>query len=56
MTLKGSYVEDLAISPFNGRKLPIIGDSILVDPKFGTGAVKVTIYILNFVVLNFFFK
>ncbi|XP_027367579.1 valine--tRNA ligase, mitochondrial 1 isoform X3 [Abrus precatorius] len=31
-----------AIHPFNGRKLPIICDSILVDPKFGTGAVKIT--------------
>ena len=27
--------------PFNGRKLPIICDAILVDPSFGTGAVKV---------------
>lgn len=34
-----------AIHPFSGRKLPIICDDILVDPKFGTGAVKVsTIY------------
>jgi hypothetical protein len=30
-----------AVHPFNGRKLPIICDAILVDPKFGTGAVKV---------------
>ncbi|KAL2336452.1 hypothetical protein Fmac_010898 [Flemingia macrophylla] len=29
------------IHPFNGRKIPIICDAILVDPKFGTGAVKV---------------
>jgi valyl-tRNA synthetase len=28
--------------PFTGREFPIIGDAILVDPKFGTGAVKVT--------------
>ncbi|KAG6773646.1 hypothetical protein POTOM_020938 [Populus tomentosa] len=28
--------------PFNGRKLPIICDAILVDPSFGTGAVKIT--------------
>ncbi|KAL2333967.1 hypothetical protein Fmac_015180 [Flemingia macrophylla] len=28
------------IHPFNGRKLPIICDAIIVDPKFGTGAVK----------------
>ncbi|GJR12050.1 valine--tRNA ligase, mitochondrial 1 [Tanacetum coccineum] len=31
-----------AIHPFNGRKLPIICDDILVDPNFGTGAVKIT--------------
>ncbi|XP_029118286.1 valine--tRNA ligase, mitochondrial 1 isoform X3 [Elaeis guineensis] len=36
--LHGKY----AIHPFNGRKLPIICDDILVDPKFGTGAVKIT--------------
>jgi valyl-tRNA synthetase len=28
--------------PFVDRLVPIIGDGILVDPKFGTGAVKVT--------------
>jgi valyl-tRNA synthetase len=28
--------------PFNGREIPIVADSILVDPEFGTGAVKVT--------------
>jgi valyl-tRNA synthetase len=28
--------------PFTGREFPVIGDPILVDPKFGTGAVKVT--------------
>jgi valyl-tRNA synthetase len=28
--------------PFVDRELVIIGDAILVDPKFGTGAVKVT--------------
>jgi valyl-tRNA synthetase len=28
--------------PFVGRTLPIITDAVLVDPKFGTGAVKVT--------------
>src|SRR5450432_398233 len=28
--------------PITGRELPIIGDGELVDPKFGTGAVKVT--------------
>ena len=30
-----------AIHPFNGRKLPIICDTIHVDTTFGTGAVKV---------------
>jgi valyl-tRNA synthetase len=28
--------------PFTGRTVPIIADAVLVDPKFGTGAVKVT--------------
>ncbi|KAK3039242.1 hypothetical protein RJ639_027946 [Escallonia herrerae] len=28
-----------AIHPFNGRKLPIVFDAILVDLKFGTGAI-----------------
>jgi valyl-tRNA synthetase len=28
--------------PFGGRTFPIVTDAILVDPKFGTGAVKVT--------------
>jgi valyl-tRNA synthetase len=28
------------IHPFNGRRIPIILDDILVDPKFGTGAGK----------------
>jgi valyl-tRNA synthetase len=28
--------------PLTGREFPIIGDAILVDPAFGTGAVKVT--------------
>src|SRR5262249_44814048 len=28
--------------PFVDRDIPIIADAILVDPKFGTGAVKVT--------------
>ncbi|KAL2328563.1 hypothetical protein Fmac_021990 [Flemingia macrophylla] len=30
-----------AIHPFNGRKLPIICDAILVDPKFGTDDGKI---------------
>ncbi|GAC1467337.1 MAG: valine--tRNA ligase [Isosphaeraceae bacterium] len=28
--------------PLTGREVPILGDPILVDPKFGTGCVKVT--------------
>ncbi len=28
--------------PLVGREIPIIGDGLLVDPKFGTGVVKVT--------------
>jgi valyl-tRNA synthetase len=28
--------------PLTGRKIPVVGDSILVDLEFGTGAVKVT--------------
>jgi valyl-tRNA synthetase len=28
--------------PILGREIPIVGDADLVDPKFGTGAVKVT--------------
>jgi valyl-tRNA synthetase len=31
-----------ALHPFVDRKVPIITDAELVDPKFGTGAVKVT--------------
>ena len=30
------------ILPLSGRRIPIVGDSILVDMNFGTGAVKVT--------------
>ncbi|CAD6341059.1 unnamed protein product [Miscanthus lutarioriparius] len=36
--LHGRY----AVHPFNGRKLKIICDAELVDPTFGTGAVKIT--------------
>lgn len=36
--LHGKY----AIHPFNGRKLEIICDAALVNPTFGTGAVKIT--------------
>ncbi len=28
--------------PFQDRHIPIVGDSILVDPEFGSGAVKIT--------------
>jgi valyl-tRNA synthetase len=31
-----------AILPIAGRRIPIVGDPILVDPAFGTGVVKVT--------------
>ncbi|RUS33808.1 hypothetical protein BC938DRAFT_483795 [Jimgerdemannia flammicorona] len=36
--LHGKYV----IHPFNDRRLPIVIDDVLVDPTFGTGAVKIT--------------
>ena len=32
----------MLVHPFVARKVPVITDAILVDPKFGTGAVKVT--------------
>jgi valyl-tRNA synthetase len=32
----------MLLHPFVDRKVPLITDAILVDPKFGTGAVKVT--------------
>ena len=32
----------MLIHPFVDREVPVITDAILVDPKFGTGAVKVT--------------
>ncbi len=28
--------------PISGKRLPVIGDAVLVDPALGTGAVKVT--------------
>ncbi len=28
--------------PFNDREIPIVGDAVLVDPEFGSGAVKIT--------------
>jgi valyl-tRNA synthetase len=37
-----SLVGKRVTHPFASRTLPIIGDPVLVDPKFGTGAVKVT--------------
>ena len=45
--LHGKY----ALHPFNGRKLKIICDAELVDPNFGTGAVKVSLLTQN-AVLN----
>ncbi|CAI5746338.1 unnamed protein product [Peronospora destructor] len=36
--LHGKFV----IHPFNGRRIPIILDPVLVDMTFGTGAVKIT--------------
>ena len=36
--LHGKYV----VHPFNGRRIPIVCDDVLVDMAFGTGAVKVT--------------
>ena len=33
---------ELLVHPFVDRRIPVITDAILVDPKFGTGAVKVT--------------
>jgi valyl-tRNA synthetase len=32
----------MLLHPFVDRRIPIVTDAILVDPKFGTGAVKVT--------------
>jgi valyl-tRNA synthetase len=37
----GSYIGRTAVLPAIGRQIPIITD-VLVDPEFGTGAVKVT--------------
>lgn len=36
--LHGKFV----VHPFNGRRIPIVLDSVLVDMSFGTGAVKIT--------------
>ncbi len=36
--LVGKFVKH----PFLDRRIPIIADAVLVDPKFGTGAVKIT--------------
>ena len=38
----GQFVGKLIRHPLLDRVFPVIADSILVDPKFGTGAVKVT--------------
>jgi valyl-tRNA synthetase len=37
-----AVVGKMARHPITGREFPVIADAILVDPKFGTGAVKVT--------------
>jgi valyl-tRNA synthetase len=37
-----SKIGKLLDHPFLDRQVPVIADAILVDPKFGTGAVKVT--------------
>jgi valyl-tRNA synthetase len=37
-----ALVGKLVRHPITGRTFPIVADAILVDPKFGTGAVKVT--------------
>jgi valyl-tRNA synthetase len=37
-----NFIGKNCIHPFSNRLLPIIADDILVDPKFGTGAVKIT--------------
>jgi valyl-tRNA synthetase len=44
-----------AMHPFNGRRIPIISDEILVDPEFGTGAVKVNLNI-KFYCVKFLFQ
>ncbi|KAJ7771844.1 tRNA synthetases class I-domain-containing protein [Mycena metata] len=36
--LHGKFV----VHPFNGRRIPIVTDDIVVDMEFGTGAVKIT--------------
>ena len=36
------YIGKNVLLPLTDRKIPIIADDILVDPKFGTGVVKVT--------------
>ncbi|QSQ14878.1 valine--tRNA ligase [Myxococcus landrumensis] len=35
-------VGKLVVLPLSGREIPVIADAELVDPKFGTGVVKVT--------------
>lgn len=38
----GHLIGKYLILPLNGREIPVVGDAELVDPEFGTGAVKVT--------------
>lgn len=37
-----SVIGKFLVHPINGRRIPIIADAELVDPEFGTGAVKIT--------------
>ena len=37
-----ALVGKFVVHPFNGRRIPIIADGVLVDMTFGTGAVKIT--------------
>jgi valyl-tRNA synthetase len=37
-----NLIGKFAILPIVNRRLPIVGDPVLVDPEFGTGVVKVT--------------
>ncbi len=46
-SIKGSCDRVLAagkhlVHPISGKRLPVIGDAVLVDPALGTGEVKVT--------------
>ncbi|MBI3780289.1 MAG: valine--tRNA ligase [candidate division NC10 bacterium] len=36
------FIGRMVMLPLTGRTIPVVGDSILVDREFGTGAVKIT--------------